>query len=64
MMRSRLIALSLRTVFLVSISACTTTPNTALFNTAAPSSDAAAIAYPVPGLESSPALDTHLSEMT
>lgn len=62
MMRSRLIALSLGTVLLVSMSACTTTANTASFNTAALSSDAAAIAYAVQAIESIPELESHLSE--
>ena len=62
MMRSRLIALSLGSVLLVAMSACTTTANTASFNTAALSSDAAAIAYAVQAIESIPELESHLSE--
>ncbi|MBF0877733.1 hypothetical protein HKD21_12890 [Gluconobacter cerevisiae] len=61
MMRNRFIALSLGTVLLVSMSACTTTANTASFNTAALSSDAAAIAYAVQAIESIPELENHLS---
>ncbi|MBF0858405.1 hypothetical protein HKD24_04135 [Gluconobacter sp. LMG 31484] len=60
-MRNRFLALGLGAVLLGSTAACTTTPTTASFNTAALNNDATAIAYAVQTIESIPDLESHLS---
>ena len=60
-MRNRFIALGLGALLLGSTAACTSTPTTASFNTAALNNDATAIAYAVQAIEGIPELESHLS---
>ena len=60
-MRNRFLALAMGATMLVSVAACSTTPNTATFNTAALNNDATASAYAVHAIETIPDLESHLS---
>ncbi|MFT8784742.1 hypothetical protein [Gluconobacter oxydans] len=60
-MRNRFLALGLGVLLLGSTAACTNTPTTTTFDTAALNNDATAIAYAVQAIEGIPELESHLS---